>query len=105
MRTSCTSVPSQSPRDPTVQPNKRPRRRPSQTVLELPSQKGKTRLEREGGTLGLLLTTELEVLASLEGQLGLGLAGRALETENDLLGGLGLLVENLLVANEKEKGG
>ena len=30
-------------------------------------------LEDEGGTLGLLVTTQLEVLAALEGKLGLGL--------------------------------
>ena len=31
--------------------------------------RGVTRLEDESGTLGLLVTTELEVLASLEGEL------------------------------------
>lgn len=36
------------------------------------------------------------MLASLEGELHLVLASSALETENDLLGGLGLLVENRL---------
>jgi hypothetical protein len=34
------------------------------------------------------------VLAALQGELLLGLAGSALETEDDLLGGLGLLVED-----------
>jgi hypothetical protein len=34
------------------------------------------------------------VLAALEGELLLGLAGSALETEDNLLGGLGLLVED-----------
>jgi hypothetical protein len=37
---------------------------------------------------------QLEVLAALEGELLLGLAGSALETQDDLLGGLGLLVED-----------
>lgn len=40
--------------------------------------------------------SKFEVLASLEGELHLVLASGALETENDLLGGLGLLVENRL---------
>lgn len=39
---------------------------------------------------------QLEVLAALEGQLGLGLALRALQSQHDLLGGLGLLVEDRL---------
>jgi hypothetical protein len=52
------------------------------------------RLEDKSGTLGLLVTTQLEVLAALEGELLLGLAGSALETQDDLLGGLGLLVED-----------
>lgn len=34
------------------------------------------------------------MLAALEGELLLGLAGSALEAQNDLLGGLGLLVED-----------
>lgn len=37
---------------------------------------------------------KLEVLAALQGELLLGLASSALKTENDLLGGLGLLVED-----------
>ena len=37
---------------------------------------------------------KLEVLAALQSQLLLGLAGSALETQDNLLGGLGLLVEN-----------
>ena len=37
---------------------------------------------------------QLEVLAALQGELLLGLAGSALEAEDDLLGGLGLLVED-----------
>lgn len=54
------------------------------------------RLEDKSSTLGLLVTTQLEVLASLQRQLQLGLARVALETEHDLLGGLGLLVEDRL---------
>lgn len=34
------------------------------------------RLKHESRTLGLLVTTELEVFAPLEGELSLGLAGR-----------------------------
>lgn len=52
------------------------------------------RLENQSSTLGLLVTTQLEVLATLQGQLQLGLALRALETQDNLLGGLGLLVED-----------
>lgn len=37
---------------------------------------------------------KLEVLAALEGELGLGLADGALQSQDDLLGGLGLLVED-----------
>jgi hypothetical protein len=37
---------------------------------------------------------KLEVLASLQGQLALGLALDALQAQHDLLGGLGLLVED-----------
>lgn len=37
---------------------------------------------------------QLEVLAALQGELLLGLASSALETQDDLLGGLGLLVED-----------
>lgn len=36
------------------------------------------------------------MLAALQGELLLGLAGTALETEDNLLGGLGLLVEDRL---------
>ena len=39
---------------------------------------------------------KLEVLATLEGELGLGLAVGALESKDDLLGGLSLLVEDWL---------
>lgn len=76
-----------------------------------------TRLEDKSSTLGLLVTTvernvvsmgifgggryddnipQLEVLASLQRQLLLGLALRALKTQDDLLGSLGLLVEDRL---------
>jgi len=43
---------------------------------------------------GLLLLTELEVLAALEGNLELRLAFLAFEAEHNLLRGLGLLVEH-----------
>lgn len=39
---------------------------------------------------------QFEVLAPLQGKLGLGLAHSALQPQNNLLGGLGLLVEDLL---------
>jgi hypothetical protein len=52
------------------------------------------KLEDKSSTLGLLVTTKLEVLATLQSELLLGLARGALETEDDLLGGLGLLVED-----------
>lgn len=51
-------------------------------------------LEHQSRTLRLLVTTQLEVLASLQGQLQLGLALDALQPQDDLLGGLGLLVED-----------
>jgi len=41
-----------------------------------------------------LLTAQLKVLAALEGELLLVLAGSALHSEDDLLGGLGLLLED-----------
>ena len=49
-----------------------------------------------GGVLvaGLLLVVKLEVLATLEDVLDDSLAGGALHLEDDLLGGLGLLVED-----------
>lgn len=37
---------------------------------------------------------KLEVLATLQGKLGLGLADSALQSQDDLLGSLGLLVED-----------
>lgn len=51
-------------------------------------------LEHQSRTLRLLVTTELEVLASLQRQLELGLALDALQSQHDLLGSLGLLVED-----------
>merc|ERR1711942_277649 len=42
----------------------------------------------------LLLASELEMLASLDGDLVLALAISALQSEDDLLGGLGLLSED-----------
>jgi Na+/pantothenate symporter len=45
-------------------------------------------------SLSLLVTAKLEVLASLEALLRSVLALNALKTDDDLLGGLGLLVEN-----------
>lgn len=45
-------------------------------------------------TLLLLVTTQLEVLASLQGQLSLGLAHNTLQSQDNLLGGLSLLVKN-----------
>jgi len=55
---------------------------------------GWTSLEDKGGVLLLLVTTELKVLASLERNVRSVLALGALESEHDLLGGLGLLVED-----------
>jgi hypothetical protein len=51
-----------------------------------------------GGVLaaGLLLIVQLEVLGALEDDLTDGLATRALKLEHDLLGRLGLLVEDRL---------
>lgn len=51
-------------------------------------------LELQGLALLLLVTTQLEVLTSLQSQLGLGLANNTFQSQDDLLGGLGLLVEN-----------
>lgn len=53
-------------------------------------------LEHQGSSLRLLVSTELEVLASFERHLHLVLAYGALESEHDLLGRLGLLVEHRL---------
>lgn len=52
------------------------------------------RLELQSLALLLLVTTQLEVLASLQSQLGLGLAGDTLQSQHNLLGGLSLLVED-----------
>jgi len=51
-------------------------------------------LELEHLSLLLLLASELEMLATLDGHLVLALAIGALQTEDDLLGGLGLLSED-----------
>merc|ERR1711875_86537 len=51
-------------------------------------------LELEHLSLLLLLASELEMLASLDGDLVLALAISALQSEDDLLGGLGLLSED-----------
>ena len=45
-----------------------------------------TNLEVDGSTSLLLVSSQLEVLASLEGKLVLGLASGALETDDDFLG-------------------
>jgi hypothetical protein len=51
-------------------------------------------LEHKSSTLGLLVTTKFKVLATLESKLHLVLAGSAFETQDNLLGGLSLLVED-----------
>jgi len=51
-------------------------------------------LELEHLSLLLLLASQLEVLASFDGNLILSLAVGALQPEDDLLGGLGLLSED-----------
>jgi len=51
-------------------------------------------LELKHLSLLLLLASQLEVLASFDGHLILSLAVRALQPEDDLLGGLGLLSED-----------
>lgn len=51
-------------------------------------------LEGQSLTLGLLVTAELKVLATLQNLLVLGLAGCALHAQGDLLGGLGLFAEH-----------
>jgi len=52
------------------------------------------RLEHKSGTLRFLVTTEFKVLASLQGQLQLRLAGNTFQSQHNLLCSLGLLVEN-----------
>jgi hypothetical protein len=54
----------------------------------------KRHLENKSSTLGLLVTTKFKVLATLESHLHLVLADSALETQDNLLGSLGLLVED-----------
>ena len=61
--------------------------------VSLALNKNRKRRKKEGYLL-LLLSTELEVLATLKSQLHLVLAFLALHTQNDLLGGLGLLLEH-----------
>lgn len=51
------------------------------------------RIEKTGGEENV---PQLEVLASLQSQLALGLALDALQSQDNLLGGLGLLVEDWL---------
>lgn len=53
-------------------------------------------LEVDDRVLAALLSANLETLTSLHDLQGTGLALRALETEYNLLGGLGLLVEDRL---------
>jgi hypothetical protein len=58
---------------------------------------GQVRFQRESGRKRRgeeKNVPKLEVLAALQGELLLGLASSALETQDDLLGGLGLLVED-----------
>jgi len=51
-------------------------------------------LKHQRSTLGLLITAQLEMLASLQCQLRLGLAYGTLQSQHDLLGCLRLLVED-----------
>lgn len=51
-------------------------------------------LKLNGSSLLLLVTTQLKVLASLQGELMLVLASGAFETQHNLLRRLGLLVKN-----------
>lgn len=53
-------------------------------------------LKLQSLTLLLLVTTQLKVLTSLQRQLSLGLADNTLQSQNNLLGNLGFLVENWL---------
>lgn len=53
-------------------------------------------LEVDDRVLRSLLSSELELLAALHDLKGTGLASSALQTKDDLLGGLGLLVEDRL---------
>jgi len=51
-------------------------------------------LKDQGGTLGLLVSTQLELFTPLQCQLCLRLADGALQSKHNLLGSLCLLVEN-----------
>ncbi|CDK26984.1 unnamed protein product [Kuraishia capsulata CBS 1993] len=53
-------------------------------------------LELQSLTLLLLVTTQLEVLTTLQSQLGLGLTSNTFQSQHNLLGSLGFLVENWL---------
>merc|ERR1712107_213133 len=57
----------------------------------------------QGLTLGLGVSTQLEVLSSLNGDLVVLLASVALHLQHDLLGGLGLLVEHRLGLTTKTR--
>ena len=59
------------------------------TVVSWLASRKRSCRRKQGGNV-----PQLEVLAALEGELALGLALDALQTEDDLLGGLGLLVED-----------
>lgn len=54
----------------------------------------RSNLELQSLSLLFLLATQLEVLGTLQAKLSLGLALNALQTKNNLLSGLSLLVEN-----------
>lgn len=53
-------------------------------------------LKLQSLTLLLLLTTQFEMLTSLQSQLSLGLASNTFQSQNNLLGSLSFLVENWL---------
>lgn len=54
----------------------------------------KEHLEAESSAFRLLVTAKLEMLATLDSNLVLVFAGVAFETQHNLLGSLGLLVED-----------
>ena len=54
--------------------------------LPAPSRSSRSALKADGGTPLFLVSSQLKVLASLQGELVLGLARRALETKDNLLG-------------------
>lgn len=64
--------------------------------ITIPLSLRRQHLELQGLALLLLVTTQLEVLTSLQRQLSLGLAADTLQSQHNLLGGLGLLVEDRL---------